>query len=165
MKKLAIAALACCAFGAQAAANVGTLDNVVGTVSVGGQGFVAHAKNGMPLAEGSTVLVASKGMATVMLANGCSISLLGSQHYTVNSKLNCEQSIASVQSLASTTRLAQASLGSGLPGPGGSAGGAGGAFGGGFGGLGTGGMIGVGFGTLGAIGALNSTSSSKASGS
>ncbi|RID99977.1 hypothetical protein [Simplicispira hankyongi] len=162
MKKLAIAALACCAFGAQAAANVGTLDNVVGTVSVGGQGFVAHAKNGMPLAEGSTVLVASKGMATVMLANGCSISLLGSQHYTVNSKLSCEQSIASVQSLASTTRLAQASLGAGLPGPGGSAGGAGGAFGGG---LGTGGMMGVGFGTLGTLGALNSTSSTKASGS
>jgi hypothetical protein len=163
MKKLAIAALACCAFGAQAAANVGTLDNVVGTVSVGGQGFVAHAKNGMPLAEGSTVLVASKGMATVMLANGCSISLLGSQHYTVNSKLNCEQSIASVQSLASTTRLAQAPVGSGLPG-GGTTGG-GGAAGGGFGGLGAGGMMGVGFGTLGTLGALNSTSSTKASGS
>lgn len=164
MKTIAFAVLACCAFGAQAASSVGTLDNVVGTVSVGGQGFVAHAKNGMPLAEGSTVLVASKGMATVMLANGCTISLMGSQHYTVNSKLNCEQSIASVQSLASTTRLAQAPVGSGLPGSGGGTTGGGGAAGG-FGGLGTGGMIGVGLGTLGTLGALNSTSSTKASGS
>ena len=133
MKKLAIAVLACCAFGAQAASSVGTLDNVVGNVSVGGQGFVAHAKNGMPLAEGSTVLVATKAKATVVLANGCTVSLLGSQHYTVNSKLSCEQSIASVSSLAATTRLAQAPLGtgtSGVPGAGGAgAAGAGAGFG------------------------------------
>ena len=120
MKKLAIAVLACCAFGAQAASSVGTLDNVVGNVSVGGQGFVAQAKSGMPLAEGSTVLVSSKGMATVALTNGCIVSLMGSQHYTVNSKLTCEQSIASVRSLAATTRLAQAPLGTGVSGAGGS---------------------------------------------
>ena len=132
MKKLAIAVLACCAFGAQAASSVGTLDNVVGNVSVGGQGFVAQAKSGMPLAEGSTVLVSSKGMATVALANGCIVSLMGSQHYTVNSKLTCEQSIASVRSLAATTRLAQAPLGtgtSGTPGAGGAGAGAGAGFG------------------------------------
>lgn len=115
MKSIAFVVLACCAFGAQAASNVGTVDNVVGSVSVGGQGVVAQAKNGMPLADGSTVLVANKGKATVLLANGCSVSLLGSQHFTVNSKLNCEQSIASVKSLASTTRLAQAGLGTGVP--------------------------------------------------
>lgn len=126
MKSIAFAVLACCAFGAQAASNVGTLDNVVGSVSVGGQGVVAQAKNGMPLAEGSTVLVANKGKATVVLANGCSVSLLGSQHFTVNSKLSCEQSIASVKSLAATTRLAQAPVGAGVP----AAGGAGAAAGG-----------------------------------
>jgi len=70
--------------------------------------------------EGSTVLVSSKGMATVALANGCIVSLMGSQHYTVNSKLTCEQSIASVRSLAATTRLAQAPLGTGVSGAGGS---------------------------------------------
>lgn len=141
MKKLTIAVLACCAFGAQAASSVGTLDNVVGNVSVGGQGFVAQAKNGMPLVEGSTVLVSSKGMATVALANGCTVSLMGSQHYTVNSKLSCEQSIASVKSLAATTRLAQAPLGTGTGG--GAAGGAG---------AGAGGLAGLGAGTLAAIG-------------
>ncbi len=126
MKSIAFAVLACFALSAQAASSVGTLDNVVGSVSIGGQGVVAQAKNGMPLAEGSTVLVANKGKATVVLANGCSVALLGSQHYTVDSKLSCEQSIASVKSLAATTRLAQAPNGAGIPASGG-AGAAGGA--------------------------------------
>lgn len=159
MKSIAIATLAFCALGAHAATNVGSLDNVVGTVSVGGQGVVAQAKNGTPLADGSTVLVASKGSATVVMANGCSVSLMGSQHLTVNSKLSCEQSIASVKSLAATTRLAQAPVGAGLPAAG--AGGAGAA--GGFAGLSTAGMIGVGLGAVGAIAASNEAS--KASGS
>ncbi|MCB1980374.1 MAG: hypothetical protein M9919_04990 [Burkholderiaceae bacterium] len=122
MKKLAFAAFAFAALGAQAATSVGTLDNVVGNVSVGGQGVVAQAKNGMPLADGSTVLVSSKGMATVAMANGCTISLMGSQHFTVNSKLSCEQSIASIKSLAATTRLAQAPLGTGTAGAAGGSG-------------------------------------------
>lgn len=158
MKSIAFAVLACCAFGAQAAPNAGTLENVVGTVSVGGQGFVAQAKSGMPLAEGSTVLVSSKGMATIALANGCTVSLMGSQHFTVNSKLSCEQSIASVKSLAATTRLAQAPVGTGTTG------GTGGA-GAGFGGAGGFGAA-AGFGAfgLGAIAANNSVNN-NASGS
>lgn len=158
MKTIAIAVLACCAFGAQAAPNAGTLENVVGTVSVGGQGFVAQAKSGMPLAEGSTVLVSSKGMATIALANGCTVSLMGSQHFTVNSKLSCEQSIASVKSLAATTRLAQAPVGTGTTG------GTGGT-GAGFGGAGGFGAA-AGFGAfgLGAIAANNSVNN-NASGS
>jgi len=158
MKSIAFAVLACCAFGAQAAPNAGTLENVVGTVSVGGQGFVAQAKSGMALAEGSTVLVSSKGMATVALANGCTVSLMGSQHFTVNSKLSCEQSIASVKSLAATTRLAQAPVGTGTTG------GTGGA-GAGFGGAGGFGAA-AGFGAfgLGAIAANNSVNN-NASGS
>lgn len=159
MKSIAFAVLACCALGAQAASPVGTLDNVVGTVSVGGQGFVAQAKNGMPLVEGSTVLVSSKGMATVALANGCSVSLMGSQHFTVNSKLSCEQSIASVKSLAATSRLAQAPVGTGT---GGAAGGAG------AGGAGFGAALGpiAGFTAFG-IGAVvaNNQANDKASGS
>ena len=161
MKKIAFAVLACCAFGAQAATNVGTIDNVIGTVSVGGQGVVAQAKNGMPLFEGSTVLVSSKGKATVVLANGCSVSLLGSQHLTVDSKLSCEQSIASVNSLAATTRLAQAPVGTVAP----AAGGAVAAGGTGLGVVGVGGIL-VGAGVLGtAMLVENSNQDDKASGS
>lgn len=76
--------------------------------------MVAQAKNGTPLVEGSTVLVSSKGKANVVLTNGCAIALLGSQHFTVNSKLSCEQSIASVKSLMATSQLAQAPLGAGV---------------------------------------------------
>lgn len=115
MKKIAFVALTCIAFGAQAASNAGMLDNVVGLVSIGGQGVVAQAKNGTLLNEGSTVLVSSKGKATVLLNNGCAVTLLSSQHFTVNSKLSCEQSIASAKSLMATTRVAQAPVGVGIP--------------------------------------------------
>jgi len=104
------------------------------------------------------VLVSSKGMATVALANGCIVSLMGSQHYTVNSKLTCEQSIASVRSLAATTRLAQAPLGTGTQQQGG-AGGAGAGGGAGFGAA-------AGFGAFGlGLVAANSQTNKKASGS
>lgn len=163
MKFIALAVLTCCAFGAQAAANVGALDNVVGSVSVGGQGVFAQAKNGMPLAEGSTVLVANKSKATVLLANGCSVSLLGSQHFIVNSKLNCEQSIASVKSLAAITRLAQAGLGAGVPAAGGA--GAAGAGMGAIGGIATGTIVAgaIAAGVLAAV--VSNNQSDKASGS
>ncbi len=161
MKSIAFVVLACCAFGAQAASNVGTLDNVIGSVSVGGQGVVAQAKNGMPLAEGSTVLVANKAKATVVLANGCSVSLLGSQHFTVNSKLSCEQSIASVKSLAATTRLAQSVPAA--PGAAPAAGGAGAAAGGTVAGLSVSTMIAIGAAVAVVAGAASSDS--KASGS
>lgn len=156
MKSIAFAVLACCAFGAQAAPNAGTLENVVGTVSVGGQGFVAQAKSGMALAEGSTVLVSSKGMATVALANGCTVSLMGSQHFTVNSKLSCEQSIASVKSLAATTRLAQAPVGTGT---GGTTGGAGAGFGAGGFGAGAFGFAAFGVGAIAANNSVNNNAS------
>ncbi len=156
MKSIAFAVLACCAFGAQAAPNAGTLENVVGTVSVGGQGFVAQAKSGMALAEGSTVLVSSKGMATIALANGCTVSLMGSQHFTVNSKLSCEQSIASVKSLAATTRLAQAPVGTGT---GGVTGGVGAGFGAGGLGAGAFGLAAFGIGAIAANNSVNNNAS------
>ena len=110
MKKLVFALLACCAIGAQAQSAVGTLENVTGVVSVGGKGLVSKASNGMALVNGNTVLVSSKGKATVVLSNGCSIALQGSQHLTVNGALSCEQSIASVKHLAAPMQLAQAPL-------------------------------------------------------
>ena len=110
LAKLGFAALAFCAMGAQAETAVGTLENVTGAVSIGGKGLVTKATNGMALVNGSTVLVSSKGKATVVLANGCAIALQGSQHLTVNPALSCEQSIASIKHLAAPVQLAQAGL-------------------------------------------------------
>lgn len=110
MKKLVFALAAFCALGASAQDKVGTLENVTGAVSVGGKGFVAKAVNGTPLADGNTVLVPSNGKATVVLAKGCSVSLQGSQHLTVNSALSCEQAIASIRHMAAPVQLAQAPL-------------------------------------------------------
>ena len=96
--------------GAQAESAVGTLENVTGIVSIGGKGLVSKATSGMPLVNGNTVLVSSKGKATVVLANGCSVALQGSQHLTVDAALSCEQSIASIKHLAAPVQLAQAPL-------------------------------------------------------
>ena len=110
MKNLVFALAAFCALGASAQDKVGTLENVTGAVSVGGKGFVSKAVNGTPLADGNTVLVPSNGKATVVLAKGCSVSLQGSQHLTVNSALSCEQAIASIRHMAAPVQLAQAPL-------------------------------------------------------
>lgn len=101
------------ALAAQAATGVATIGDVTGAVTVSSTNAVMQAEPGMQLAEGNTVLVSSKASATVTLANGCVVSLLGGQHYTVNGKLSCEQSIASVKHLMATTELAQAPLGTG----------------------------------------------------
>lgn len=179
MKKLALALVAFTAIAAHADSRVGTLENVTGSVSVGGAGSVSKAANGMRLVDGNTVLVSSKGKATVMLANGCSISMLGSQHLTVNSKLTCDQSLASVQNLAAPVQTAQALI-NGAPAasasavPAGGAGAAGTAGSGGFfsaasfGGLGSAGAalgaFGLGVGAL-TVSANNGNTDNKTSGS
>ena len=117
MNKLVFALAALCAFGVSAESKVGTLENVSGAVSVGGKGFVSKAVNGTPLADGNTVLVPSNGKATVVLAKGCSVSLQGSQHLTVNSALSCEQAIASIRHMAAPVQLAQAPLSTPPTGP------------------------------------------------
>ena len=110
MNKLVFALAALCAFGVSAESKVGTLENVSGAVSVGGKGFLSKAVDGTPLANGNTILVPSNGKATLVLTNGCSVTLQGSQHLTVNSGLTCEQAIASVRHMAAPVRLAQANI-------------------------------------------------------
>ena len=110
MKSFTFAALACFALVAHAAepASVGKVDMLAGSVSVGNQGTVAPAKLGMPVYDGSTVLVSAKGKTTVVLNNGCTIDLRGSQLFTVDSKLDCKAAIASVKTLAGTAQVAAA---------------------------------------------------------
>lgn len=112
MKTLALTALlAGSAAAVHAAEPIGVLEKVSGTVSVGGQGFVVRATEGTPIANGSSILVASNGRAVLALRSGCSIALAPSQHLTVNAKLPCEQLQASVKQLFTAYRVAQATTG------------------------------------------------------
>ncbi len=118
MKKfLALSLMAGMAFAANAAQDsVGYLSVVKGNVSIGGQGFAAKAAHGTRLVDGNTVMVPTSGRAMVVLNNGCSVDLVGSQHFTVDSKLPCAQLQASVKQMFDTHRVAQAGIGGGVGG-------------------------------------------------
>ena len=120
MKKIAaLAVMAGVAFAAHAAQDsVGYLSVIKGNISVGGQGFATKAAHGTALVDGNTVMVPTNGRATVVLNNGCSVDLTGSQHFTVNSKLPCGQLQASVTKMFDTQRVAQAGVNTGLGGVG-----------------------------------------------
>lgn len=116
MKKLAVlVAVGSLAAAASAQETIGTLQGVTGAVSISGKNFVSKAKDGAGLAEGASVLVSSTGKATIVLKNGCTVSLGANQHLTVNSKLPCEQISASVKHLFPACQVAQPPVGAGLP--------------------------------------------------
>ena len=116
MKKLAVlVAVGSLAAAASAQETIGTLQGVTGAVSISGKNIVSKAKDGAGLAEGASVLVSSTGKATIVLKNGCTVSLGANQHLTVNSKLPCEQISASVKHLFPAYQVAQAPIGAGLP--------------------------------------------------
>ena len=118
MKKLAVlVAVGSLAAAASAQETIGTLQGVTGAVSISGKNFVSKAKDGAGLTEGASVLVSSTGKATIVLKNGCTVSLGANQHLTVNSKLPCEQISASVKHLFPAYKVAQAPIGVGLPPP------------------------------------------------
>ena len=118
MKKLAVlVAVGSLAAAASAQETIGTLQGVTGAVSISGKNIVSRAKGGAGLTEGASVLVSSTGKATIVLKNGCTVSLGANQHLTVNSKLPCEQISASVKHLFPAYQVAQAPIGPGLPPP------------------------------------------------
>lgn len=118
MKKLAVlVAVGSLAAAASAQETIGTLQGVTGAVSISGKNFVSKAKDGAGLTEGASVLMSSTGKATIVLKNGCTVSLGANQHLTVNSKLPCEQISASVKHLFPAYQVAQAPIGPGLPPP------------------------------------------------
>lgn len=113
-----IALLAGATVTAHANEPVGVLKNVSGTISVSGQKFMTRASEGTPVANGSSVLVASNGKATLVLNNGCTIPLAASQHVVVDAKLPCQQIQASVKQLFPAYQVAQANVSAGVPGAG-----------------------------------------------
>ena len=159
MKKLAVlVAVGSLAAAASAQETIGTLQGVTGAVSISGKNIVSKAKDGAGLTEGASVLVSSTGKATIVLKNGCTVSLGANQHLTVNSKLPCEQISASVKHLFPAYQVAQAPIGPGLPPPQAASGASGtgataGAAGAGAtaGAAGAGAVAGLGFGTLAAV--------------
>jgi hypothetical protein len=101
MKHLLIAAAAAgLALCAHASTRIGTLQAVEGIATVSGDGVVTRAASGAAIVEGSTVLVASKGKAMLVLNNGCVISLGASQSIRLNAKASCDDLKASVTDLA-----------------------------------------------------------------
>ena len=118
MKRFAVlVAVGSLAAAASAQETIGTLQGVAGAVSISGKNFVSKAKDGAGLTEGASVLVSSTGKTTIVLKNGCTVSLGANQHLTVNSKLPCEQISASVKHLFPAYKVAQAPIGVGLPPP------------------------------------------------
>ena len=157
MKKLTVfVAVGSLAIAASAQETIGTLQGVTGAVSISGKNIVSRAKGGAGLTEGASVLVSSTGKATIVLKNGCTVSLGANQHLTVNSKLPCEQISASVKHLFPAYQVAQAPIGAGLPPPPSSGAGASGAGASGAGAAGAGaagaGAAGVGAAGVGAAG-------------
>ncbi len=163
MKKLTVfVAVGSLAIAASAQETIGTLQGVTGAVSISGKNIVSRAKGGAGLTEGASVLVSSTGKATIVLKNGCTVSLGANQHLTVNSKLPCEQISASVKHLFPAYQVAQAPIGAGLPPPPSSGAGAAGAGASGAGAAGVGaaaagaagvGAAGLGFGAIAGIAA------------
>jgi len=117
MKQLTILALASSlAFAAMAQDGAGVIDGVKGAVTVSSAKAVQRAVDGMAVPDGASILVPSDGAATLLLNNGCVVSMQGSQHLKVNAKLKCEEVQASVKQLFPAYKVAQAPLGGGLVG-------------------------------------------------
>lgn len=118
MKKLAFFALASTlAFGAVAQSkqeSVGILSGVKGAVTVSSAQAVKRAVNGMAVPDGASILVSSKGAATLSLNNGCTIALKGSEFVQVDASYKCEQIQAAVQPVFADYKVAQAPLGGGI---------------------------------------------------
>ena len=118
MIKLAFFALASTlAFGAVAQSkqeSVGVLSGVKGAVTVSSAQAVKRAVNGMAVPDGASILVSSKGAATLSLNNGCTIALKGSEFVQVDASYKCEQIQAAVQPVFADYKVAQAPLGGGI---------------------------------------------------
>lgn len=109
MKRIAFFGLAMgCAFAASAQVGGGVISDVAGNVTVSSKQSVKRAVKGTPVVDGASILVSTDGKATVVMGNGCVISLKGSQHLTVNVALQCAEVQASVKQLFPAFKVAQA---------------------------------------------------------
>lgn len=134
MKKLlalAIVASAVSSLHAQGVAgSASRLTGAFGLVSVSQDGLTRPGGVGTLLGDGATVVVPSRGSATIQTANGCTVSLRAGQAVTLNSRLNCSQLSSSISQgpIAPAAAIQTAAVDTGVSGgsaAGGSAAGAG----------------------------------------
>ena len=84
--------------GGQAAPrDVARLDNVEGSVLVGGASGLVSGSKGLVLKEGTRVLTTAKGRAVVQFDDGCKVQLEPNQRYVVSREQACEMRILMVQ--------------------------------------------------------------------
>jgi hypothetical protein len=84
---------------APAPAQLGTVENVQGLVTVSDGTSIGNVVKGGPVMDGSRFVTSSSGSATLKLDNGCIVALKPSQSLTFQGKQNCDQTLAAIQSL------------------------------------------------------------------
>lgn len=93
---------------------IGSLQGVSGAVSISGKNVVSRVSSGTPVTEGASILVSSSGKATLVLNNGCSVTLGANQHLNVSANMSCAQVSASVKHLFPAYQVAQAPIANGI---------------------------------------------------
>ncbi len=83
--------------GQPAPKDVARLDNVEGSVLVGGASGLVSGSKGLVLKEGTRVLTTAKGRAVVQFDDGCKVQLEPNQRYVVSREQACEMRILMVQ--------------------------------------------------------------------
>jgi len=84
---------------APAPAQLGTVENVQGLVTVSDGTSIGNVVKGGPVIDGSRFVTSSSGSATLKMDNGCNITLKPSQSLTLQGKQNCDEMLAAIQSL------------------------------------------------------------------
>jgi hypothetical protein len=108
-KSLAVAAAiafsGCVAAQTQAPAQLGTVDEVQGLVTVSDGTSVGNVVNGNPVNDGSRFVTSSSGSVLLRMSHGCDIRLKPSQSLTVKDGLNCEALIAAIETLGNNNAI------------------------------------------------------------
>jgi hypothetical protein len=90
---------------APAPAQLGTVDEVKGLVTVSDGTSIGNVVNGNPVIDGSRFVTSSSGSALLRMSHGCDIRLKPSQSLTVKSALNCEALIAAIETLGNNNAV------------------------------------------------------------
>jgi hypothetical protein len=88
-----------------APAQLGTVDDVQGLVTVSDGTSIGNVVNGSPVIDGSRFVTSSSGSALLRMSKGCDIRLKPSQSLVVQDGLNCEALIAAIQTLGNNNAM------------------------------------------------------------
>lgn len=78
---------------------IGKLSAVVGNVLISSESATSSGADGSPLKDGVRVVAASGSSAVVVMNNGCRVPLAARQRVIVTTSLNCQQLVASVETI------------------------------------------------------------------